>query len=324
MRRAGRSQALLGAAAALLCLLPAFGLRAQERRVLGLTTRNGTFALPYVVAAEKGFFRKEGLDVAIVVMQNQVVVNGVLSRNVEYGGTFQNFVGAAVAGLPVRIVMAVMEGSDHVLVTSPSIRRVEDLKGKVVGISSFGGLPHSQVTMILRKHGMSEKDVTFLQIGGSASRYAALEGGSIQAAMLTPPFNLMARKRGFRELLPFNDIVKIPMAGLAVHVEYAKERPDEIVKMIKAVLRAIDYIRANRPEILALMEKDWGLKDRQIREEVLEETIPLYTRNGTAPDETMKNLVAMVLEARKSKAAVPLSAVADRTFAKRAVEELRR
>src|SRR3990172_3194106 len=95
-------------------------------------------SLPFVVAEEKGFFKSEGLNMVVVVMQNQVVVQGVLSKNVDYGGTFSNFAGAALTGLPLRVVMAAMDGSDHVLVTSPTIKKVEDLKGKIIGISSFG------------------------------------------------------------------------------------------------------------------------------------------------------------------------------------------
>ncbi|MBI2992456.1 MAG: ABC transporter substrate-binding protein, partial [Deltaproteobacteria bacterium] len=154
---------------ALLVLCPS-ALPGQEKKIIvGLTTRTGSNSLPFVIAEEKGFFKSEGLNAVVVIMQNQVVVNGVLSKNVDYGGTFSNLVGAAMTGLPVRIVMSVMEGSDHVLVTSPSVKRVEDLRGKTVGISSFGGTPHSEVTAILKKYGMNaEKDVTFMQIGGSS------------------------------------------------------------------------------------------------------------------------------------------------------------
>ena len=168
----------------------ASGANSQDKITLGLTTRAGSTSLPFVIAEEMGFFKGEGLNALVVIMQNQVVVNGVVTRNVDYGGTFSNFVGAAISGLPVRIVMSAMDGSDHYLVTSANIKRVEDLKGKVFGISSFGGTPHSEAVMILRKYGMNpEKDVTFLQIGGSSSRYGALESGSIHAAMLVPPFN---------------------------------------------------------------------------------------------------------------------------------------
>src|SRR3990172_7787228 len=198
---------------------------AQDRITLGVTTRNGSTSLPFVIAEEKGFFKAESLNALVVVMQNQVVVTGVVTRNVDYGGTFSNFVGAALTGLPVRIVMSAMDGSDHYLVTAPNIKRVEDLKGKNFGISSFGGTPHSEAITILRKQRMNpEKDVTFLQIGGSSSRYTALEGGAIPAAMLVPPFNNFAKKRGFNQLLSFNEIMNIPLGGLSVHTQRMKER----------------------------------------------------------------------------------------------------
>lgn len=267
--------------AAVILLIDPIVTRAQDGQItLGLTTRTGTTGLPFVIAEEKGFFKAEGLNVIIVIMQNQVVVNGVVTRHVDYGGTFSNFIGAALSGLPVRIVMAAMDGSDHYLVTSPNVKRVEDLKGKKFGISSFGGTPHSEAIMILRKYGMNpDKDVTFLQIGGSSSRYAALDSGSIDAAMLVPPFNKLAKKRGFNEILSFNEIMNIPLGGLAVHSQKIKEKPDEIVKMIKAVLKGIDFIRTRKADILSLMEAKWGIKETDIREGIYRDIAGLYSRN---------------------------------------------
>ena len=297
---------------------------AQDRITLGVTTRNGTTAFPFVIAEEKGFFKSEGLNVIIVVMQNQVVVNGVVARNVDYGGTFSNFVGAALSGLPVRIVMSAMDGSDHYLVTAPSVKRVEDLKGKTFGISSFGGTPHSEAVTILRKYGMNpEKDVTFLQIGGSASRYAAMEGGSIQAAMLVPPFNNFAKQRGFNQLLSFNEIMNIPLGGLTTHIQKTKEKPDEIVKMIKAVLKASDYIRNRKADILSFLEAKWGIKEADVRESIYHDMVGLYSRDGVAPEETMKNVIQLVRDTRKSKDDKTLADIVDWSFAKRAQAELK-
>ena len=321
-------RAVLNTSALLLALIATFPLTlaAQERRItLGLTTRTGSNSLPFVIAEEKGIFKSEGLNAVVVIMQNQVVVNGVLSKNVDYGGTFSNFVGAAMAGLPVRIVMSVMDGSDHVLVTSASIKRVEDLKGKIVGISSFGGTPHSEVVAILRKHGMNpEKDVTFLQIGGSSSRYQALESGSIHAAMLVPPFNKIGRQRGFNEIVSFNDVMRIPLGGLATHVDKIKEGGAETVRMIRALLKSIDYIQNRKTDILSLMEKSWGIKDSEVREGIYRDLVGLYSRTGIAPDDTMRNVIQLVQEGRKSKANVALSDVADWNFAKKANEELKK
>ena len=297
---------------------------AQDKITLGLTTRNGSTSLPFVIAEEKGFFKGEGVNAIVVIMQNQVVVNGVVARNVDYGGTFSNFVGAAISGLPVRIVMAAMDGSDHYLVTSANVKRVEDLKGKTFGISSFGGTPHSEAVMILRKYGMNpEKDVTFLQIGGSSSRYAALESGSIHAAMLVPPFNNFAKKRGLNQLMSFNDIMSIPLGGIAVHTQQMKEKPDEIVKMIKAVLKATDYIRNRKPDILSHLELKWGIKEADVRENIYRDMVGLFSRDGMASEDTMKNVVQLVRDTRKSKDDKTLADIFDWSFAKKAQAELK-
>ena len=308
-----------------LSFLLSFGMtlkhsRAEDGQItLGLTTRNGSTSLPFVIAEEKGFFKSEGLNAIVVIMQNQVVVNGVVTRNVDYGGTFSNFVGAALSGLPVRIVMSAMDGSDHYLVTASNIKKVEDLKGKTFGISSFGGTPHSEAIMILRKYGMNpEKDVTFLQIGGSSSRYTALESGSIQAAMLLPPFNNFAKKRGFNQLMSFNDIMSIPLGGLSVHTQKIKEKPDEIIRMIKAVLKATDYIRNRKSEILSFIEAKWGIKEGDVRESIYRDMVGLFSRDGIASDETMKNVIQLVRETRKSKDDKTLADIVDWSFAKKA------
>jgi NitT/TauT family transport system substrate-binding protein len=298
---------------------------AQDKKItLGLTTRTGSNSLPFVIAEEKGFFKGEGLNAVVVVMQNQVVVTGVASKNVDYGGTFSNFVGATLAGLPVKIVMSVMDGSDHILVTAPGIKRVEDLKGKIVGISSFGGTPHSEVITILKKHGMTEKDVTFLQIGGSSARYQSLEAGNIQAAMLVPPFNKIGRTKGFNEIVSFNDVMKIPLGGLATHTDKIKESPGEVVRMIRALIKSVDYINTRKADILALMDKSWGVKDADVREAMYRDLVGLYSHNGIAPDDVMKNVIQLVQEGRKSKTSASISDVADWSLAKKAGEELRR
>ena len=302
-----------------LSVLSVRSIAAQERITLGLTTRNGSTSLPYVVAEEKGFFKAEGLNALVVIMQNQVVVNGVLSRNVDYGGTFSNFVGAAMSGAPVRIVMSVMDGADHFLVTSPNIKRVEDLKGKTFGISSFGGTPHSEAIAVLRKYNMNpEKDVTFLQVGGSSARYMSLESGSIQAAMIVPPFNHLAKKRGFNQLLGFNDIMSMPVGGLAVHMQRMKEKPDEIVKMIRALIKSLEYIRTRKADILAIIDKQWGVKEADVREDMYKEMLGLFSRNGIPPDESMRNVIRLVRETRKNSPDVGINDVADWSFAKKA------
>ena len=168
-----------------------------------------------------------------------------------------------------------------------------------------------------------EKDVTFLQIGGSSSRYTALESGSIQAAMLVPPFNNFAKKRGFNQLMSFNDIMSIPLGGLSVHTQKIKEKPDEIVRMIKAVLKATDYIRNRKTEIMSFVEAKWGIKEGDVRESIYRDMVGLFSRDGIASDETMKNVIQLVRETRKSKDDKTLADIVDWSFAKKAQAELK-
>jgi ABC-type nitrate/sulfonate/bicarbonate transport system substrate-binding protein len=311
--------------AALIALLPC-SLTAQEKKVtIGFTNPTGTASLPYVMADKKGFFKKEGVNAVIVITQNQVVVNGVVSRSLDYGGTIANFIGAAKGGLPVRVVMAIMDGLDHVLVAAPNIKRVEDLKGKNVGISSFGGAPHNQMVMILRRYGMNpDKDVTFLQIGGGATRYTALESGSIHATMLVPPMNKVAREKGFNELLYFNEIMQVPLSGLSVHVDKIKESPQEIVKVIKALLISVDYIRTNKSEILEFLDKSWGIKNPAVRDGFYDDMLGRYTRTGIVSDETIANVVRFTQATRKTQEHISVTDITDWTFAEKANEELKR
>lgn len=301
-------------------------LAAQDRLVtIGFTNPTGAAALPFVIAERKGFFKKEGVNAVTVIMQNAVVVNGVLSRNLDYGGTIANFIGAARGGLPVRIVMSLMEGSDHVLVSNANIKRVEDLKGKTIGISSFGGAPHNQSVMILRKYGLNpDKDVTFLQIGGGATRYTALESGSIQATMLVPPLNKVAREKGFNELLLFNEIMRVPLSGLAVYIDKLKENPAEVVKMIRALLISMDYIKANKSEILGFLEKSWGIKNPGVREGFYTDMVALYSRTGIVSDELIRNVFRFVQETRKTQDTFSPADITDWSFAKKANEQLKR
>jgi ABC-type nitrate/sulfonate/bicarbonate transport system substrate-binding protein len=299
---------------------------AQEKLItIGSTNPTGASALPFIIAEKKGLFKKEGLNAATVIMQNAVVVNGVLSRNLDYGSTIANFIGAAKGGLPVRVVMALMDGSDHALVSTSWIKRVEDLKGKRIGISSFGGAPHNQTAIILRKFGLNpEKDVTFLQIGGGTARYMALESGSIQATMLVPPLNKVAKEKGYNELLFFNDVMRVPLSGLSVHVDKIKEKPDEIVKMIKAILGSIDYIRANKAEILAFLENAWGIKSATVREGFYADMVEIYSRTGIVSDESIQNVVRFVQETRKTQENIAIADITDWSFAKKANEQLKR
>ena len=141
--------------------------------------------------------------------------------------------------------------------------------------------------------------------------------------MLVPPFNKLAKKRGFNEILSFNEIMNIPLGGLTVHTQRIKEKPDEIVKMIKAMLKGVDYIRSNQSEMLSIMASKWGIKEADVREGIYRDIVGIYTRNGVASDDTMKNVFNWYRETRKSKDELGIADITDWSFAKKAQAELK-
>jgi hypothetical protein len=94
--------------------------------------------------------------------------------------------------------------------------------------------------------------------------------------------------------------------------------------MIKALLKSVEYIRNRKGEILSLMEKSWTIKEPEVREGIYSDMVGLFSRTGIASDESMKNVIQLVQESRKSKGNVGISDVADWSFAKRANEELKK
>jgi hypothetical protein len=93
--------------------------------------------------------------------------------------------------------------------------------------------------------------------------------------------------------------------------------------MIKAVLRATEYIRTRKNEILPFLESTWGIKEADIRESIYREMVDLYSRDGVSSDETMKNVVQLVRETRKSRDDKTLADIFDWSFAKKAQAELK-
>jgi ABC-type nitrate/sulfonate/bicarbonate transport system substrate-binding protein len=142
--------------------------------------------------------------------------------------------------------------------------------------------------------------------------------------MLVPPMNKVAREKGFNELLYFNEIMKVPLSGLAVHVDKIRETPDEIVKVIKALLTSVEFIRTNKGEILGFLEKNWGIKNPSVREGFYEDMLGLYSRTGIVSDDTIANVVRFTQATRKTQENISVSDITDWTFAKRANEELKR
>jgi NitT/TauT family transport system substrate-binding protein len=152
---------------------------------------SGISTLPLEIAATKGFFRAEGLDVLTITMRANIAVNALLTRNVDYATPSTSAIKTATAGLPVKLIAVLLGRPDYFLTVRREIKSVKELKGKRIAIGSFGAAADLALRAVAKDEGLdTERDLIRLQMGGAASRYASLVAGTVDATILTLPYNI--------------------------------------------------------------------------------------------------------------------------------------
>ena len=208
---------------ALLCASAAVEpVSAQLKKVRFSTSAISISELPFKVAQLKGFWREEGLDVEAILIRGAVGMQALLGGSVDYTSASGSTIAAAVRGLPVKLVFVSSAKPQFDLMAQPSIRSVQELKGKVIGISSRGGSNDLMTQMILQKNGLApNKDVTLIIVGGQEESYLALRAGRIAAALMTPPRPFMLQRDGFHRIAYAGDYMPTyPNGGIGVTDEY--------------------------------------------------------------------------------------------------------
>jgi NitT/TauT family transport system substrate-binding protein len=230
------------------------------------------------VAKEAGLFEKYGLDAEIVVVQG----SGVASKAM-IGGSLDvapvatpTVISADLAGADLTILAHTMPSVIHALMVKPEIKRVEDLKGKKIAISSFGSLTDFLVRAIMKKKGLSpDRDVSFLQIGGDAERLAALNQGVADAAAISYPGYARAQKLGFAMLWDSSKEINYPWMEIVTRRATIQRDRGLVLNYMKAHLEGI-----------ALFKRDGRFGRRVIRRtlklndgELVNESYELFARS---------------------------------------------
>ncbi|MBI4528636.1 MAG: ABC transporter substrate-binding protein [Deltaproteobacteria bacterium] len=297
--------------------------RAADRLLIATPAR-AMFSLPFIIGQAQGFYRGEGLEPGLVVMPPQLALQALISGDLDFASPFSSSTRAAVSGMPVRNVMVVMTATDHVLVVSPKIGRVEDLKGKILGVSSLKSTPDLETRLVLEKYGLKpDVDAKIVALGGgSGLRLAALQGGNVDGVMLSMPQNKMAGQMGFRELVFMKDLVKIPFVGLASNAQRIRNDPDYVARAIKATLKAIRFIKENKEETLKLMARELGIKERKVGGPVYDDAVQLYSDTGIPSEDSMMEDIAHARKIQGVRREVSIGEAADWSLARRALELL--
>src|SRR5262247_1286931 len=312
----------------LLCCLSHPAL-SQERTTLktiriGMPNR-GVPNLGLIAGQRYGFFRGQGLEAELIVMRPSVSLQTLMAGNLDYSTVLASAARASVNGLPLRILMTLTVGPDFSLVVRPDIQRVEELKGKTLAVSGVGEFTDVGTRLLLKKYGLTpEIDVKLRALfGNHPLRLSALQAGQIDGTVMAMPYNKMAVKMGFRELVHLREVIRTPQGGLLTTVQKIRSEPDLVLRAVKAALMANRFLKEHKNEFIKLLAKESGIHDPVVAGLVYEEAIKLYSDNGLISDDAMQEFIANSKESLKVSREVSLSEIADFSFARRAVNELK-
>ena len=279
-----------------------------------------TAYLHMLVAQKKGFFQREGLDVDLILARANIAIAALMSGDIQYSGAQGSAIRAAIKGMPLKVILFTSQKQLHWLVVRPELHRVEDLRGKTIGVSSFGSEVDTMVLEIMKHSGLEpDRDFKRVNIGDTAFRLNALRQRLIDATLLSVPQNIMARREGFGIILEAYNIIELPGTGLATTEQRIRERPDEVRKVIRSLLKSVAYIKENREEAVA-MATDWLKIDRSLVEESYKLEEPFFSLDGETSAKGLQASLKIAVAEAGLKETIPLSKVIDLS----ALNEVRR
>lgn len=187
---------------------------AAADRVTAVYTSIAAAYAPLWIAKDQGLFEKYSLDPNLVYMRGTVPTIAALNNgDIEFvqsgAAPFINY--AARGGDVILMGCLANKVIDYVVIAHPSINRIEQLRGKTIGISRAGDQTYYYVRDILKHYGITLKDVRLVQTGLQPERVAALRQGIVTASILNRPNNLVLEQEGFKRLLDIEDL-KLPAA----------------------------------------------------------------------------------------------------------------
>ncbi len=261
---------------------------------MGLAARSTT-TMPFFVARERGFFREEGLEVELIVMQAIQTIQATLGNSTQFASATGSAVSAAVQGADIKVVFAVTDRPSFDLISQPNITSVQQLRGKKIGTGGVGSLAEILARRILIANNVRPEEVSILATGPSHVTYLSLKAKVIDAAPLQMPLTFTAQDEGFRKLAAAGDVYQSVQGGLATTKLMLTEHPDLVTKVVRAMLRATRLIKSDRKYAIEFLKGPWvdlGKNPEKIAARVYDVAGPDFLENGLVSEEIQRQMIA--------------------------------
>jgi ABC-type nitrate/sulfonate/bicarbonate transport system substrate-binding protein len=304
----------------------AYAQKLQQVRV-ALSTPTPHMA-PLFVAKDKRLYDKYGLDVQLILVNS-----GSLVAQMFQAGEIQitanapaSLVSLAATGEKLSFFLGLSNTSPFSVVSQPSMRRAEDLKGKKIGTARFGGSSHISALIALEHLGLDLKrdKITLIQTGVDPDRMVALENKAIDAGMLQRVATKVMTAKGFYNLLNMHGAkLQYQNTGLTVKKDYASAHPKVVDGFTRATIEAYAYIfkKENKQSVKEVVAKNLRLKNVEAAEDFYLEAQEELDRKPYPTLEGFKIVIKYVAEQNPKAAAIKAEEIVDSSWLKRLDDE---
>jgi len=239
-------------------LLSATAAPAAETIIAGGVSSGSTNLWPIFVGLKKGFFEAAGVKIDLVYAQSNASVIQQLaanSINVSVGSGLVDPIRAVEKGQPVALIRIETQKPPYALLAKPAIRTMADLKGRIVSVGGPKDITRIFLERMLKPSGVAPREVDLIFAGATAARFAALQSGAADAALLTTPYNFHAETVGYRNLGMTADTVDMPFSGVSTNRNWAARNMNAAQTYLAVYSKAILWLEdtANRREAIDLM-----------------------------------------------------------------------
>jgi NitT/TauT family transport system substrate-binding protein len=229
--------------------------------------------LPAWIAVDRGIYQRYGLDVELTYISGLTrIAEGLIAGELDFGITpSPTAMAPGIQGADLVLIASWSSKSAFSLYSQPSISSVYDLRGKRIATSQRGSLSELWAAEVLQRYGLDAKqDYTILALGGQPEQLAGLQNGAVDAAALTVPTNILARKLGLREVLGYKEhALEFAGVGPVTARPFLAEQPAVVERFLKATAEGVAVMMRDTETSLAVLGEWTRTDDREQLEETL-------------------------------------------------------
>jgi ABC-type nitrate/sulfonate/bicarbonate transport system substrate-binding protein len=297
---------------------------AQTDRALITHNSESITIAPIVYGIEKGFYRNEGINLEFRFLRSDLAAAAISGgQEVDYMISAGTAFRAAVRGLPLKIVAYSFKQPLFYLLSQPAINSIKELKGKKIAVSSpqdTGGLAAKAA---IQTAGLNpERDVTYIAIGAASVRFAAMEVGSVEAAIMPLPWNSRMKRKGFKELIFAGGLMTQPLTGIVTAAARLEKNPDQVRRVLRGYLRSLRALRQEKKDAVRFIGERFGL-DAETAEDVYMVVLQTMSEDGMLGNSVLERYLDDVKKEPGAKKSVTLSDIVDYRLLREAASGMR-